>query len=151
MGGKGSPRRRWKAVFWVKPRLVANFEFLEWTVLQKCTDAQRRAFFRAFIGANAETLDGGRIRPYGDHPGRRKLPTRRWPHECGPATASVKQFSPLSSRALVLSSIEELTLTQKIKTPSLAEELIIDHEGSHVICRAELGPTQPSLRSHVRP
>jgi hypothetical protein len=23
---------------WVKPVLVANFEFLEWSVLQKCTD-----------------------------------------------------------------------------------------------------------------
>jgi hypothetical protein len=34
---------------------------------------------------------------------------------------------------------------------ALVEELIIDDEGSHVICRAELGPTQTSLRSHVRP
>jgi hypothetical protein len=34
---------------------------------------------------------------------------------------------------------------------ALVEELIIDNEGSHVICRAELGPTQPSLRSHIRP
>jgi len=34
---------------------------------------------------------------------------------------------------------------------ALVEELIIDDEGSHVICRAELGPTQTSLRLHVRP
>src|SRR5271156_4178336 len=34
---------------------------------------------------------------------------------------------------------------------ALVEELIIDDEGSHVIFRAELGPTQPSLRPHVRP
>jgi hypothetical protein len=34
---------------------------------------------------------------------------------------------------------------------ALVEERIIDDEGSHVIFRAELGPTQPSLRSHVRP
>src|SRR6266481_6312496 len=34
---------------------------------------------------------------------------------------------------------------------ALVEELIIDDEGSHVICRAELGPTQTSLRSHIRP
>jgi hypothetical protein len=34
---------------------------------------------------------------------------------------------------------------------ALVEELIIDDESSHVICQAELGPTQTSLRSHVRP
>ena len=36
--GQGLAAAKMKDCIWVKPRLVANFEFLEWSVLQKCTD-----------------------------------------------------------------------------------------------------------------
>jgi bifunctional non-homologous end joining protein LigD len=36
--GQGLTAAKMKDCIWVKPKLVANFEFLEWSVLQKCTD-----------------------------------------------------------------------------------------------------------------
>lgn len=36
--GQGLTAEKMGECIWVQPKLVANFEFLEWSVLQKCTD-----------------------------------------------------------------------------------------------------------------
>ena len=36
--GQGLTADKMRDCIWVQPKLVANFEFLEWSVLQKCTD-----------------------------------------------------------------------------------------------------------------
>ncbi|HEY6490872.1 MAG TPA: hypothetical protein VIY99_17225 [Terracidiphilus sp.] len=39
--GEGLTAAKMRECIWVRPELVANFEFLEWSVLQKCTDGIR--------------------------------------------------------------------------------------------------------------
>ena len=72
---------------------------------------------------------------------------------CGGRSAMIVPTATLSTNEIEASC----RIVGKSSTPrscfdsALVEELILDDEGSHVICRAELGPTQTSLRSHVRP
>jgi hypothetical protein len=75
-------------------------------------------------------------------------------HSIGKLTFRLAGYTDISNNVCGVKAFFE---RRTARTPrscfdsALVEELIIDDEGSHVICRAELGPTQTSLRSHVRP